>query len=115
MVTGYVPLGEKKKKLQVKSRRHLWDDCWRFLLHIFITNILTKHNNYDHQNLAKGLQLTFSTSFGLYMFCRTTRENISKCTIKKAHLSKTKAKPNQKSKLGQNTSGGGTQAQPATH
>ena len=26
MVIGYVPLGEKKKKLQVKSRRHLWDD-----------------------------------------------------------------------------------------
>jgi hypothetical protein len=25
MVSGYVPLGENKKKLVYKSRRHLWD------------------------------------------------------------------------------------------
>jgi hypothetical protein len=26
MVAGYVSLGENKRKLQVKSKRHLWDD-----------------------------------------------------------------------------------------
>jgi hypothetical protein len=26
MVSGYVPSGENKKKLQAESRRHLWDD-----------------------------------------------------------------------------------------
>jgi hypothetical protein len=26
MVLGYVPSGKNKRKLQAKSRRHLWDD-----------------------------------------------------------------------------------------
>jgi hypothetical protein len=30
MVTGYIPLGENKKKLQVKSRCHLWDDPYLY-------------------------------------------------------------------------------------
>jgi hypothetical protein len=30
MVSGYVPLGENKKKLQAKSRRHLWDDPYLY-------------------------------------------------------------------------------------
>ena len=30
MVIGYVPLGENKKKLQVKSRCHLWDDSYLY-------------------------------------------------------------------------------------
>jgi hypothetical protein len=31
MVSGYVPPGENKKKLQIQSRHHLWDDpyLWR--------------------------------------------------------------------------------------
>jgi hypothetical protein len=30
MVAGYVPLGEDRKKLQVESRRHLWDDPYLY-------------------------------------------------------------------------------------
>ena len=30
MVSGYVPLGENKRKLQAKSRRHLWDDPYLY-------------------------------------------------------------------------------------
>ena len=30
MVTGYVPPGENKKRLQVKSRRHLCDDPYLY-------------------------------------------------------------------------------------
>jgi hypothetical protein len=30
MVTGYVPPGEDKKKLQVESRHHLWDDPYLY-------------------------------------------------------------------------------------
>ena len=30
MVTGYVPPGESRKKLQVESRRHLWDDPYLY-------------------------------------------------------------------------------------
>ena len=30
MVAGYVPLGENKKKLIYKSRRHLWDDLYLY-------------------------------------------------------------------------------------
>jgi hypothetical protein len=30
MVAGYVPLGENKRKLQVESRRHLWDDPYLY-------------------------------------------------------------------------------------
>ena len=30
MVTGYVPLGENKKKLVYESRRHLWDDPYLY-------------------------------------------------------------------------------------
>ena len=26
MVAGYIPPGENKKKLQIESRHHLWDD-----------------------------------------------------------------------------------------
>ena len=34
-------------------------------------------------------------SFGIYMFCRTTRENTPKCATEKAHSSKTsKGHPN---------------------
>jgi hypothetical protein len=30
MVAGYVPPGEDRRKLQVKSRRHLWDDPYLY-------------------------------------------------------------------------------------
>ena len=30
MVLGYVPLGENKRKLQAKSRCHLWDDPYLY-------------------------------------------------------------------------------------
>jgi hypothetical protein len=30
MVTGYVPLGENQRKLQAKSRHHLWDDPYLY-------------------------------------------------------------------------------------
>ena len=30
IVSGYVPLGENRKKLQTKSRRHLWDDPYLY-------------------------------------------------------------------------------------
>jgi hypothetical protein len=30
MVAGYVPPGEDRKKLQVESRRHLWDDPYLY-------------------------------------------------------------------------------------
>jgi hypothetical protein len=30
MVTGYIPLGENKKRLQAESRRHLWDDPYLY-------------------------------------------------------------------------------------
>ena len=30
MVSGYVPPGENKKKLQAKSRCHLWDDSYLY-------------------------------------------------------------------------------------
>ena len=30
MVAGYVPPGENKKKLQIKRRRHLWDDPYLY-------------------------------------------------------------------------------------
>lgn len=49
------------------------------------------------------------------MFCRHKYENTPKCTIKKVHSSKIEAKPNQTSELGQNTSVGDLQAQPAPH
>ena len=49
------------------------------------------------------------------MFCRTICENTLKCAINKAYSSKTKAKPNQTTELGQNTSVGAIQAQPATY
>ena len=49
------------------------------------------------------------------MFCRHKYENSAKCTIKKADSSKTKAKPNQTSKLGQNTNTTEAQDQPGAH
>ena len=30
MVSGYVPSGENKRKLQAESRRHLWDDPYLY-------------------------------------------------------------------------------------
>ena len=30
MVSGYVPLGENKKKLQAESRHHIWDDPYLY-------------------------------------------------------------------------------------
>ena len=54
-------------------------------------------------------------SFGMYMFCRAIHENTPKCAIVKAHSSKTTSKPIQTPHLGQNTSMGAIQAQPATH
>jgi hypothetical protein len=30
MVAGYIPLGEDRRKLQVESRRHLWDDPYLY-------------------------------------------------------------------------------------
>ena len=54
-------------------------------------------------------------SFGIYLFYRTTCDNTPKCATEKVHSSKTEAMPNQTSKLGQNTSVGVLQAQPATH
>ena len=54
-------------------------------------------------------------SFGIYMFCRHKYENSPKYSIKKAHSSKTEAKLNQTSELGQNTSMGAIQAQSGTH
>jgi hypothetical protein len=30
MVSGYVPPGENRRKLQVKSQRHLWDDPYLY-------------------------------------------------------------------------------------
>ena len=49
----------------------------------------------------QGFLLTFSMSFGTYMFSRATRENTLKCATVKAHSSKTQAKPIQSSILGQ--------------
>ena len=55
-------------------------------------------------------KLTFSMSFGIYMFCRNKYENSPKYAIKKAYSSKIEAKPNQTAELGQNTSVGAIQA-----
>ena len=49
------------------------------------------------------------------MFCKHKYENSAKCAIKKVDSSKTKAKPNQTSKLGQNTSTTEAQDQPGAH
>ena len=49
------------------------------------------------------------------MFCRAICENAPKCAIEKAYSSKTEPKPNQTPELGQNTSVGVIQVQPATH
>ena len=50
MVAGYVPLGENRKKLQVESQCHLWDDP--YLYHVYSDGPLRRC-----VPTAKGLQI----------------------------------------------------------
>ena len=59
MVAGYVPPGENRKKLQVKSRRHLWDDP--YLYHVYSDGLLRRC-----MPTAKGLQIIDRCHVALY-------------------------------------------------
>jgi hypothetical protein len=50
MVSGYVPLGKNRRKLQVKSRCHLWDDP--YLYHVCSDGLLRRC-----MPIAEGLQI----------------------------------------------------------
>ena len=50
MVVGYVALGENRRKLQVKSRRHLWDDP--YVYYVFSDGLLWRC-----MPTAEGLQI----------------------------------------------------------
>ena len=54
-------------------------------------------------------------SFGINMFCRATRENVPKWRNQEGAFKQNRSKPIQTPHLGQNTSVGAIQAQPATH
>jgi hypothetical protein len=115
---GFGAAKGKQSTASLRTVRLPWVSCIQNTFSTFVLAVwncgqllVVLNSSFYHQHLNKIKQIWIpkfkimvynsqTMNFGIYMFCRTTRENIPKCTNEKAHSSKTTSKAHPNFRLG---------------